>query len=574
MRGSDDPKEGTSLMVALTPSPWAHLNARGIIVPKESGTRRASVGRYINPGNEGFAEILQGRYVDKSGLIRVFDSTLNIAGQKLVMVSRPRRFGKSYAAQALAAFYSRGCDSRQLFENLEVARQKGWDAHLNQLNVIKLDMTGVIELAGSVDVVPTLREVLLAELRQMTPNAGTRHVGEGSPLKDALWDTVQATGRKFVFIIDEWDALYRLAQADKDAQDAYAERLRALFKDLTFTPEVVAGAYMTGILPIKKYNHQSAVSDFREYTMVAPVAYAPYVGFTEGEVEGLCEEYGMDLAEVRHWYDGYDLRGVGETYSIFAPYSLMRACEAHTTGSYWPSTEAFELISSYIEMNFDGLQDDLVRAIGGVSIKVDPDGFQNDMVTMTSRDDVLTLLVHLGYLTYDAHTRTARVPNDEVRAELARTVGRSRHPKLVGLMRESARLLDAMVAMDESAVAVGFARVHDRDTTPLFYNNEQALRAVVKSALVAAVDDYARIEELPGGKGFADVAYLPARGALRPAIVVELKWNRPVDVALEQARERRYAEVVDGLDVPVLLVGVSYDPKTREHTCRIELQEA
>ena len=531
------------------------------------------MGRYVNPDNEGFAEILQGKYVDKTGLISVFDSTLNVAGQKLVMVSRPRRFGKSYAARALAAFYSCGCDSRALFEGFEVARQEGWDAHLNKLNVVKLDMTEIIELAGSADVVPTLRDVLLKELREMMPDAGARHVGNGSPLKDALWDVVKATGTKFVFIIDEWDAPYRLAQAEKAAQDAYAEWLRALFKGLTFTPEVVAGAYMTGILPIKKYNHQSAVSDFREYTMVAPVAYAPYVGFTEDEVETLCEEYGMDLAEVRRWYDGYDLRGIDETYAIFAPYSLMRACEAHATGSYWPSTEAYELISTYIEMNFDGLQDDLVRAIGGTSVKVDPDGFQNDMVTIRCRDDVLTLLVHLGYLTYDALTRTARVPNDEVRAELARTVGRSRHPKLVALMRESAQLLDAVLAMNEDAVAEGLARVHDRDTSPIFYNNEQALRAVVKSALVAAVDDYARIEELPGGKGFADVAYLPARGSLQPAIIVELKWDKPADAALKQARERRYAEVLDGLDVPVLLVGVSYDPKTKEHACRIELRD-
>ena len=531
------------------------------------------MGRYVNPDNEGFAEILQGKYVDKTGLISVFDSTLNVAGQKLVMVSRPRRFGKSYAAHALAAFFSCGCDSRALFEGFEVASQEGWDAHLNKFNVVKLDMTEIIELAGSADVVPTLRDVLLKELREMMPDAGARHVGNGSPLKDALWDVVKATGTKFVFIIDEWDAPYRLAQAEKAAQDAYAEWLRALFKGLTFTPEVVAGAYMTGILPIKKYNHQSAVSDFREYTMVAPVAYAPYVGFTEDEVETLCEEYGMDLAEVRRWYDGYDLRGIDETYAIFAPYSLMRACEAHATGSYWPSTEAYELISTYIEMNFDGLQDDLVRAIGGTSVKVDPDGFQNDMVTIRCRDDVLTLLVHLGYLTYDALTRTARVPNDEVRAELARTVERSHHPKLVALMRESAQLLDAMLAMDEDAVAEGFARVHERDTSPIFYNNEQALRAVVKSACVAAVDDYARIEELPGGKGFADVAYLPARGSLQPAISVELKWDKPADAALKQARERRYAEVLDGLDVPVLLVGVSYDPKTKEHACRIELRD-
>lgn len=330
---------------------------------------------------------------------------------------------------------------------------------------------------------------------------------------------------------------------------------------------------MTGILPIKKYNHQSAVSDFWEYTMVAPVAYAPYVGFTESEVKDLCNEFTMDLAEVKRWYDGYSLQSADEIYSVYAPYSLMRACQTRSIGSYWPSTEAYKLTSKYIEMNFDGLQNDIIRAIGGASIKMDPDGFQNDMVTITSRDDVLTLLVHFGYLTYDSRTHTARVPNDEVRAELARTVSRSRHPKLVELMHESSQLLAAIIAMDEAAVAKGFARVHERDTSPLFYNNEQALRAVVKSALVAAIDDYARIEELPGGKGFVDVAYLPARGVLQPAILVELKWNKPVDAALEQIRERRYAEILDDLDVPALLVDVSYDAKTKEHTCSIELHD-
>ena len=532
------------------------------------------MGRYVNPSNEGFAGILRGTYVDKTEIIRTFDSTLDAADEKLVMVSRPRRFGKSYAAQALSAFYSRGCDSRELFEGLEVARAEGWDEHLNQFNVVQLDMTDIIKHGGVKDVVPTLESLLSAELREVVPDAGNSAVGQGGILMSALWDVAESTGRKFVFVIDEWDAPYRLAQDNRTAQDAYAEWLRALFKNIDFTPHVVAGAYMTGILPIKKYNHQSAVSDFREYTMVAPGPYAPYVGFTEDEVTVLCEEYGMDLADVRRWYDGYDLRDAqGRTFPAFAPYSLMRACKNHMTGSYWPSTESYELLVGYIQMNFDGLQDDLVRSIGGSSIAVDPDGFQNDMVTITSKDDVLTLLIHLGYLTYDAPTRQARVPNDEVRAELARTVRRSSHPRLVELMRESSELLERVVAMDEDAVAAGFARVHDRDAAPLFYNNEQALRAVVKSALVAAVDGYVRIEELPGGKGFADVAYLPARGVLKPAVIVELKWDKPVDVALEQPREKRYAEVLKGLDVPVLIVGVTYDTRTREHRCRIELWE-
>ena len=195
------------------------------------------------------------------------------------------------------------------------------------------------------------------------------------------------------------------------------------------------------------------------------------------------------------------------------------------------------------------------------------------MTTIECKDDVLTLLVHLGYLSYDADTGMARVPNDEVRAELARTVARSRHPKLMALLRESTQLLDDLVAMREEEVARGFARVHDRDTSPLFYNNEQALRSVVKSALISAVDEYACIEEFPGGKGYVDVAYLPKRGSQLPALVVELKWNKPVESAIGQIRSRGYYEPIRGLDVPLLLVGVTYDAKTREHRCRIDLLE-
>ncbi len=509
--------------------------------------------------------------MDKTGLVSTFDSTLD-SPKGLVMVSRPRRFGKSFAAQSLVAFYSCGCDSRILFEGREVSQCRGWDAHLNRYNVITLDMSGVIQALGVDNVVPGIASWLLPELRKIAPDAGLLHEGEGIELKAAIQDVVDTTGRKFVFVIDEWDAPYRLAQEDTVAQDAYAEWLRALFKDSVFTPNAVAGAYLTGILPIKKYSHQSAVSDFWEYTMVGAGDYAPYIGFSESDVKALCCEHGLDLDDVRRWYDGYGVLGNGtQTYDVYAPYSVMRACAIGRTGSYWPSTETYRLLIHYIDMNFDGLQDDLVRAIGGDPIDVNPDGFQNDMVSIESRDDVLTLLVHLGYLAYNAVARAARVPNGEVRRELVRTVRHSRHPRLQKLVRESSDLLRSIVDMDEKAVADGFARVHQRDCHPLFYNDEQALRAVVKTALVAAIDEYARVEELPGGRGYADVVYLPRRGSRMPALVVELKWNKHVEEAVNQIRQRGYQEVLEGLGVPMLLVGITYDPKTREHTSRVEL---
>ena len=532
------------------------------------------MGRYVNPGNEGFAGIVGDEYVDKTGLVSLFDSTLN-GPRKLVMVSRPRRFGKSFAAQSLAAFYSRGCDSRALFEGLEVSRREGWDEHLNAYNVLVLDMAEVMQSATGAGAVGAVTESVLPELRELAPSAGERAIGPKTLLADALYDAVKATGRKFVFVIDEWDAPYRLAQDDRASQDAYAEWLRALFKSLTFTPVVVAGAYMTGILPIKKYAHQSAVSDFDEYTMVDPGQYVPYVGFSESEVGALCAEHGLDPADARRWYDGYDLpafgpRPGGPTHvATYAPYSVMRACARRRTGSYWPSTETFEELRRYIDMDFEGLQADVLRAIGGEELRVDPDTFKNDMVSIGSRDDALTLLVHLGYLCYDIGTGRARVPNEEVRRELRRAVARSRHPRVARVMLDSVRLVEDVLARDEEAVAAAIGRAHDAACSPLHYNGEQALRAVVKAALVATVDDWACVDELPSGRGFADVAYLPRAGSGRPALLVELKWDQSVRAAADQVLDRDYPQVLRDLGVPILVVAVTYDSKTKEHSCRI-----
>jgi hypothetical protein len=191
------------------------------------------------------------------------------------------------------------------------------------------------------------------------------------------------------------------------------------------------------------------------------------------------------------------------------------------------------------------------------------------MTSVGSRDDALTLLVHLGYLCYDIGTGRARVPNEEVRRELRRAVGRSRHDRVARVMRDSMRLVEDVLAKDEQAVAAAFGRAHDAACAPVHYNGEQALRAVVKAALVAAVDDWACVDEMPSGHGYADVAYLPRRGSGKPALLVELKWDRPVGAAVDQVLARDYPQALRDLGVPVLVVAVTYDAKTKEHSCRI-----
>ncbi|MDE7352970.1 MAG: AAA family ATPase [Acetatifactor sp.] len=371
------------------------------------------MGTYLNPGNNGFQEILQSEYVDKTGLITLVNKTIGTMG-KLTCISRPRRFGKSYAAKMLCAYYDCSCDSHVLFDDKEIARTEGYLAHMNQYHVINLDITSFISetkrrRASMADVPNAIVDAVHKELQGMLRGAAA-----GGSFTEDLIHCVEETGRKFVFIIDEWDALIREAKNDAEIQSAYLNLLREWFKNSSFTPKAVAAAYMTGILPIKKDGSQSAISDFKEYTILNPGRFVEFTGFTEGDVRLLCEKYRMDFEEVRQWYDGYDFPGYGAVYN---PYSVMCAIEAQECCSYWQKTSAAESLMTYINMDFEGLQEIIVRLIGGEEVEVRTSRFANDFETFRSRDDVLTLLIHLGYLTWHREDRMAHIPNEEVRME-------------------------------------------------------------------------------------------------------------------------------------------------------------
>ena len=526
------------------------------------------MGTYVNPGNEGFANIVRDEYVDKTGLIALVNDVINTP-RKMVAVTRPRRFGKSFAAQSLVAYYCCSCDSCELFKDLEVSRSAGYEKHLNAYNVIRLDMTEFTSEFGA-DVVPHVKERIAAELQKEFPD-----VEPEGWLTASLLSVVEATNRKFVFVIDEWDAVFREAKRDTDAQEKWVKFLRLLFKNASFTDKAVAAAYITGILPIKRYGTESALTDFWEYTMLDPADYAPYVGFTGQEVEGLAGKHGMNLDDLRRWYDGYLVPAQTNANSrsantcAYAPYSVIQACKRHRIGPYWTSSESFEALRINIDLNLDGLQSAIVQLLGGSEVSVDVAMFENDMTTIRSKDDALTLLIHLGYLTYNADLQKARVPNEEVNAELKRAVSQSTHAEIAEIVRESDALLRATWDMDAGAVAAGIAHAHDYGCAPLFYNDEQALRAVVKAAYICAADYYATIEELPSGRGCADLVYLPKHGVNAPALVVELKWDKTADAALAQILQRDYPDVLRSWGGELLLVGIAYDSKTKKHACTI-----
>jgi hypothetical protein len=538
------------------------------------------MGTYINPGNTGFAEILKSEYVDKTGMIRLINQSIGTK-RKLTCISRPRRFGKTYAAQMLCAYYDRSCDSRNLFSGYAVSVDDSFEKHLNKYHVISLDISGFVSDARkkglpSREIPTAIDGALLSEIQSLYTEL--KHI---SNLNECLLELVRRTGTRIIFVIDEWDAVIREAKEDILAQESYLNLLRGWFKNNNFTPEAVAAAYMTGILPIKKDGSQSAISDFEEYSMLEPRAFAEYVGFTEEEVKNECFRLGRNLSSMKKWYDGYT---VGDCSSIYNPYSVMQALETGKYKSYWKKTTAAETLMTYIDMNQDGLQDDIARLIAGDKIVVDTDSFRNDVETFTCKDDVLTLLIHLGYLTYvevadsyssDDETLTglAGIPNEEVRTEFEKILRRSKHKKLVELVRKSDRLLAETIAGNENEVAKCIQEVHDSAYAPAFYNNEQSLRYVLKMAYLSCVDQYAKVEELPSGHGIADIVFLPKRRSSLPAMIIELKWNQSAEGALGQIRENGYQKVLDNYGGDVILVGVSYDKKTKRHDCRIEFCE-
>ena len=463
----------------------------------------------------------------------------------------------------VCAYYDRSCDSISLFADLEIAKASSFRKHLNKYDVIYLNMTDILGETTPSDLIPFVKRNILRELKDAYPDMSVVE-GFGASLVNAA---AQA-GTKFIMIIDEWDAPIRECP---QIQRAYLEFLRSVFKSSAVTSRIFATAYMTGILPIKKDGSQSAVSDFEEFTILEPRDFAEYVGFTEKEVQKLCSDFHRDFNQMKQWYDGYT---IGENHSVCNPNSVMKALRSGRFNSYWTETSAAESLLGYIERDYRGLGQTIAQLIGGTDVPVDIYGFANDLVTFRNQDDVLTLLAHLGYLSYDENTRKVHIPNEEIRLEFARTIHQDKRRETMQRVQESDQLILDTVHRNEDAVARQIEKVHMEVTNPLNANNENALRAVIQLAYFSYKDYYLKMEELPAGHGYAGIVYLPQPGEMVPALLVELKWNQSAQAAIAQIRDNKYPEVLRDYRGEILLVGISYDKDApagaRQYSCRIE----
>ncbi|MCC8068126.1 MAG: ATP-binding protein [Clostridiales bacterium] len=524
------------------------------------------MGLYLNPGNDAFGEIRNGTYVDKTGLIDFINSTIGTP-EKLTCFSRPRRFGKSFAAMMLCAYYDKSCDSRELFEGLEISGSASFEKYLNKYDVVYLDITYFISRSEDIKrIVTDIQTCVIRELRKAYPDCIEE---EEKYLPDALASVTQETGNRFFIIIDEWDALFREAKDNDAIQKEYIWFLRGLFKSGVATRTMVAGAYMTGILPIKKYGTESALTDFREYTMVQPENLAEYVGFTEEEVRTLCWNNQLDFEKMRQWYDGYTFE---KTQHIYSPNSVIRAVKNQRFGNYWTKSESYESLKNYISMNQDGLKDSVIEMLGGRREKTDVLSFQNDLTNLKSRENVLTLLVHLGYLAYDAKKKEVFIPNLEVSESFRLAVQDTDWIQVGTALSRSEELLDATIRCDSKAVEDALEMIHSENTSILKYNDENSLSCAITIAYYTAKNYYEIFRELPSGKGFADIVFLPHRNTDKPAMIVELKYDKSADTAIQQIKDNRYAGKLNDYRGNLLLVGVNYNKNSngKKHECVIE----
>lgn len=527
------------------------------------------MGMFVNSGNGAFQVALNSEiYVDKTGLIKYTNKVMNTL-QGYICNSRPRRFGKSITANMLTAYYSKGCDSEKLFSNLEIRKSPDFKEHLNKYDVVHLDIQWCLEPAGGPErVVSYISEKTIEELREYYPG----ELPEGiNSLPEALSRINTLTGKRFIVIIDEWDVLIRDEAANNRVQEEYINFLRGMFKGVEPT-KYIQLAYLTGILPIKKEKTQSALNNFDEFTMLEAANLAQYVGFTEEEVKELCGKYGKDFEKVKKWYDGYLL----EDYQVYNPKAVVSTLLKGKFRSYWSETGSYEAVIPLINMDFDGLKTAIIEMLSGVAVKINTTTFKNDTVSFKSRDDVLTYLIHLGYLAFNQVDQTAYIPNEEIRQELTIATESTKWNELISFQRESERLLDATLNLDEKAVASGIEKIHMNYASSIQYNNENSLSSVLAIAYLSAMQYYFKpIRELPVGRGFADFVFIPKPEYKKcyPAIVAELKWDKDVQTALKQIKDRKYPDSITDYTGEILLVGLSYDTGSKEHRCVIEKYE-
>jgi len=501
-------------------------------------------------------------FVDKSLFIKKISEFVN-TDSRFICVSRPRRFGKTRINKIMTAYFSKGCDSLPLFENLQIAHEPCFKENLNKFNVLSLDMGFFYNNAEDKnDVLKNLRIQLLKDFRKEFPEID---FDDQVSIAEMIMEVYDKTSTQFVIIIDEYDTMIR-EKVSAEMIEKYRGFLNSLFKSEPLSP-AIALAYLTGILPIMRDKVQSKLNNFTiQSTMLMPWGFEEYFGFTKDEVVGLCNEYNMDFSECENWYDGYRIGNI----DIYNPNSVVTAMLAGEFENYWQKTGSYEAVSDYIKLDFDGIKSDVVSMMTGNEIAVNVKNFRNLLSEINTRDDVFTYLIHLGYLNYNKETKLCRIPNKEIREEWEAAIEDSENfSKITAMIKKSEKLLKWTQLGDAERVAAALDEAHLTVADPLDYNDESSLKTAIILAYYTACSKYTIVKEFPTGLGFADIAFIPLNPA-DPAMLVELKYNKDADSAIKQIKDKKYPAGLENYLDNLLLVGVNYDKDTKVHECLIE----
>ena len=514
-------------------------------------------------------------YVDKSlmvdALYRYTQET-----KEYVCVTRPRRFGKTVAANMIAAFFGMGAaeESRALFTKLALGKLREeqqaasreeqelplcW-ALQGKCHVIHINMIHVLtsEVKSYAQFEEVFRRKLLRDLQAVWSDPV---IEESTALSDAL----EAAGCQFIFVIDEWDAIFEARFMTKDDKESYLLLLKGLLKDKPYIHFV----YMTGILPIAKYSSGSSLNMFAEFTSFQDEVFYPWFGLTREEIVDLMTRKGItkpSIEDLSFWYDGYirDQDGL----HMYNPTSVSLALAAGGCRSHWTGTGPMNEVQDTIRLNVKDLREDVIRMTGGEALDIKLSGFSVEKTKVSTKDEILSSMVVYGFLTY--HDRKLSIPNHELKLKFQQALS-SESLGLKQTFAASRTLLDATLTRDHETVARMIEELHDEKIPFFQYNDENSLACVVVMGYLAALDDYQIVREDKAGKGYADFTFTPFRKS-DTAIVLELKYGHSAEDALKSIREREYAKKFKDY-ARILLVGINYSEATKKHSCLTEVIE-
>ena len=526
------------------------------------------MGLYLNKDNSLFLESLDSEiFVDKSDLISITNFKMR-TNDKFMCVTRPRRFGKSMALAMLNAYYSKGCDSKELFKGLKIENDESYLKHLNKHNVIWIDMSSLYtDIRDKNMFVAELQDELIDDLKEVY---GAYLTDKENTLRKCFNKIKTSTNDRFIFLIDEWDIIFREQEHNKKLCDEYIEFLRNLFKS-SVVSNCIDLVYMTGILPIKRYSTQSTLNMFKEYNMIYPNGLESYIGFTEDEVKDLCIKYNRDFNKIKDWYNGYNLKGV----SLYNPKSVVEAVTSGECFDYWTQTSAIEAITNYMNYDHGELKEIIAKMLLGEKINVSVYKFENDLTKVNSKDAALTVLIHLGYLAYLPGTEVGcgycYIPNYEIKLEFERALENLNWKELYDPISNSINLYNETIKLNTDYINKTLDRNHKEIASIFNKNKEDVLSVVVYMSYYKTKNFYNIKKEDTTTLGRADLTFTPYDNNHIP-LIIELKASKEtVDDAIKQIKVKEYIDSLGDYHGDVLLVGITYNESTLKHDTKIEV---